>query len=438
MRKYLIALDDGHGMTTAGKRTPSIPELGGRVIHENEFNREVVKYLDIELKRCGFNTLLVAPTDADTSLSARTNLANSKNADAYISIHYNAFDGKFDDYDPEGLSVHIYPKSVEGRKLAECVLKYLKEGTSQKNRGIKENNFHVLRETKMVAILSENGFMDNKREALLMLNVDFQKEVAKEHAKGICDYFGVKYVEEPAENKTTIIGKSGCSAAQLEKFLLSKNQNPKLNISVKEFCELWISEGEIENVRGDIAFCQACHETGYFKYGGQVLPEQNNYGGIGAVNNSPVGKGAWFDTPQIGVRASIQHLKGYASSDKLSTEVVDPRYSILQKYKLVGTAPNFEDLGGKWAYPGYNTSKYPSLEAAKAAKDTYGHFIVRMYEELKKVIVDEQKEDDVSEWAKDAHDFVTKNNISDGKRPKENVTREEMWTMIYNYSKMKN
>ncbi len=195
----LIALDDGHGMQTAGKRTPPIPELGGRVIHENEFNREVVKYLDIELKRCGFKTLLVAPTDADTPLSTRTNLANSKNADAYISIHYNAFDGKFDAYDPEGLSVHIYPGSKEGRKLAECVIKYLKQGTPQKNRGIVENNFHVLRETKMPAILSENGFMDNKREALLMVNVDFQKEVAREHAQGICEYFGVKYVPEKTE-----------------------------------------------------------------------------------------------------------------------------------------------------------------------------------------------------------------------------------------------
>jgi len=192
----LIALDDGHGMETAGKRTPAIPELGGRVIHENEFNREVVKYLDAELKRCGFNTLMVAPGDDDTSLSARTNLANAKGADAYISIHYNAFDGTFNGNDPEGLSIHIYPGSVQGRKLAECVLKYLKEGTAQKNRGIIESNFYVLRETNMPAILSENGFMDNKREALLMLNVDFQKEVAREHAKGICDYFGVKYVPE--------------------------------------------------------------------------------------------------------------------------------------------------------------------------------------------------------------------------------------------------
>lgn len=78
MAKKLIALDDGHGMQTAGKRTPPIPELGGRVMLENEFNRAVVKFLDVELRRCGFNTLLVAPTDVDTSLKARTDLVNAK------------------------------------------------------------------------------------------------------------------------------------------------------------------------------------------------------------------------------------------------------------------------------------------------------------------------------------------------------------------------
>jgi N-acetylmuramoyl-L-alanine amidase len=182
-------------METPGKRTPPIPELGGRVIRENEFNRAVVKYLDIELRRCGINTLLVAPTDTDTSLEERTNLANSNNADIYVSIHYNAYDETFGDYDPEGLQIHIYPNT--SRRLAECVLKYLKEGTPQKNRGIKEDNFHVLRETSMPAILTENGFMDNKREAMLMIDTNFQKEVACEHAKGICEYFGVPYISEP-------------------------------------------------------------------------------------------------------------------------------------------------------------------------------------------------------------------------------------------------
>ena len=79
--KYLIALDDGHGMETAGKRTPKLLEdlyidgklvrKKGEVIKENEFNRAVVKYLEKALKRCGFEVLLVAPTDVDTSLQNR-------------------------------------------------------------------------------------------------------------------------------------------------------------------------------------------------------------------------------------------------------------------------------------------------------------------------------------------------------------------------------
>jgi len=196
MAKYLVALDDGHGMETAGKRTPKIPELNNRVIHENEFNRAVVNHLSEELKRCGVDTLLVAPTDADTSLSARTKAANNAKADLYISIHYNALDGTFAGKDPSGHSLHVYPGSAKSRKLAECIHKYIIQGTDQIDRGIVESNFHVLRETKMPAILSENGFMDNKREALLMIDKNFQKEVAVEHAKGICDYLGVKYVPE--------------------------------------------------------------------------------------------------------------------------------------------------------------------------------------------------------------------------------------------------
>lgn len=188
----LIALDDGHGIDTAGKRTPVVPELG-RPIKENEFNRAVVKYMDEHLRHIGFKTLLVAPTDADTSLNARTNLANSKGADAYFSIHFDAMGNVWGT--AEGHSIFVYPGSTTSKKLAECVAEFLKHGTTQKWRGIKEQNFHVLRETKMPAILSENGFMDNKREALLMIDESFQKEVAREHVQGICKYFGVPFKE---------------------------------------------------------------------------------------------------------------------------------------------------------------------------------------------------------------------------------------------------
>jgi N-acetylmuramoyl-L-alanine amidase len=203
---YLIALDDGHGINTAGKRTPYISSFG-RAIHENEFNRAKVAYLDAELKRCGFRTLLVAPTDSDTSLKARTDLANSKKADLYLSEHYDALDGKFDGAgkDPEGFTVFVYNGHLnkDAGRLAKLVSKNLANGTPQKNRGVKEANLHVLRETDMTAILTENGFMDNEREARLMVDKSFQKECAIETAKAVCEYFKVPYVPEKTASTAT-------------------------------------------------------------------------------------------------------------------------------------------------------------------------------------------------------------------------------------------
>lgn len=232
--KKLIALDDGHGITTSGKESPIILSLN-RKIKENEFNRAVIKFLDEDLKRCGFNTLLVAPTDEDTPLQVRTDLANNKKADAYISIHYNALDGKFDGKgrDPEGQSIHIYPNSANSMRLAKCIHNYLVKGTVQKDRGIIESNFHVLRETNMASILSENGFMDNEYEASLMLNEKFQREVAEEHCKGICDYFGVKFIERVSSVEPTY-------------YSLLRKASDDPDYWIKIFDEI-IAQGNIEN-----------------------------------------------------------------------------------------------------------------------------------------------------------------------------------------------
>ncbi|KPU44137.1 N-acetylmuramoyl-L-alanine amidase LytC precursor [Oxobacter pfennigii] len=169
------------------------------------------------------------------------------------------------------------------------------------------------------------------------------------------------------DQENPIMGKSEVSAEKMAAFLIYYNPEPKINTTALELAQMFIEEGEKEGVRGDIAFCQSIHETGWFRYGGLVLPLQNNYSGLGATNNSPVGKGAWFDEPRIGVRAQIQHLKGYATKDPLNEECVDPRYSILVAERRLGVAPNWEDLNGKWAVPGTN----------------YGQTIMDLYERMK-------------------------------------------------------
>ena len=189
---YLIALDDGHGMETAGKRTPKFND--GTFMHENEFNRVVVKYMDEILRRCGFKTLLVAPTDADTPLVTRVNLANKNKVDAYVSIHANAFKGVWGT--ANGVETFV-GNDAKSKELGNAVHKYLLQGTKQTNRGVKNgSHLYVIRNTDAPAILAECAFMDHYEEAKLLLTNSFRKECAIEISKGICEFFKMKYVEE--------------------------------------------------------------------------------------------------------------------------------------------------------------------------------------------------------------------------------------------------
>lgn len=143
---------------------------------------------------------------------------------------------------------------------------------------------------------------------------------------------------------TAIMGSAVLGADRLAAFLLSKNSAPKLNgVDAAKLAQLYISEGKTEGVRGDLAFCQSCLETGYWQFKGDVKPEQNNFSGIGAAGGGA--QGASFPDAQTGIRAQIQHLKAYASKDALKNSCVDPRYNLVSK----GCAPTLEGLSGRWA-----------------------------------------------------------------------------------------
>jgi len=198
-RKKLIAIDDGHGMETPGKRTPFFPGTT-QFMHENEFNRKVAEYLKLYLERCGFDTLMVAPTDANTPLKDRADLADKAGADFYISIHANALNGIWGPQ--EGVATYHYPGSAKSNTAAIIIHRYLAKGTKQKDRGVLTADFYVLRETDMPAVLVECAFMDNLKEAQLLLTDAYRKECADEICQGICEYHGAAYV--PAVVSVTV------------------------------------------------------------------------------------------------------------------------------------------------------------------------------------------------------------------------------------------
>ena len=121
-----------------------------------------------------------------------------------------------------------------------------------------------------------------------------------------------------------------------------KKKNPNVAQSVLDMVPLYLSEGKAEGVRGDIAFAQSCLETGNFMFSGSAVAlSQNNFCGMGVTSNGM--KGNSFDTPQLGIRAQVQHLKAYASTEPLKNACIDPRF----KYVTRGCAEYVEWLGQK-------------------------------------------------------------------------------------------
>lgn len=158
--------------------------------------------------------------------------------------------------------------------------------------------------------------------------------------------------EEAPPESVEIMGAAEATQAQMAAFIRRRNPQPKLACSVEEIVRLYYEEAGAEGVRADIALCQALKETGFFAYGGDVLPAQNNYCGLGATGNKA--KGAYFATPQEGVRAHIQHLMAYATTERPHAPLVDPRYDLVRLYRtdIYGKIKHWTGLNGVWAVPG--------------------------------------------------------------------------------------
>ena len=168
---------------------------------------------------------------------------------------------------------------------------------------------------------------------------------------------------------TTILGPAEATQEQMVRYILQQNPSPDLQCSVEQLVSYYYEEGSAEGVRPDVALCQAIKETGCFAYGGDVVASQNNYCGLGATGHGQ--PGAYFATPQRGVRAHIQHLLCYATTRLPKEKILDPRYDALRlKYsKYYGKVPYWTGLNGKWAVPGKH----------------YGQDILAMWEKVKKM-----------------------------------------------------
>ncbi|MGE8203977.1 N-acetylmuramoyl-L-alanine amidase [Heyndrickxia sp. NPDC080065] len=177
---FKLFLDPGHGGTDSGA-------VGNGIMEKNITLQIALKIRDILSAEYSDVSILMSRT-ADTfpSLSDRTNAANSWGADYFLSIHINAGGGTgFESYVYPGVGA---PTTTYQSTIHSEVMK-LNQLT---DRGKKQSDLHVLRESNMPALLTENGFIDNGNDAAKMQSATWIENVARGHVNGLASTFNLQ------------------------------------------------------------------------------------------------------------------------------------------------------------------------------------------------------------------------------------------------------
>ncbi|MEN1966778.1 N-acetylmuramoyl-L-alanine amidase [Lentibacillus sp. N15] len=173
---YTVVLDPGHG----GKDPGSIALDGS---FEKEYTLSTAAKVAQKLQNAGARVIQTRTNDVFIPLQDRVNKSEANNADAFISLHFNAY--------PEnavnGFSTYYY--AGDDHTLAQDVQTGLSRHIVLNSRGVMKSDYHVLRENSNPAILLELGFITNTTDLANIQTDSFQNAVADGVTDGLLDYF---------------------------------------------------------------------------------------------------------------------------------------------------------------------------------------------------------------------------------------------------------
>ncbi|WP_019507980.1 N-acetylmuramoyl-L-alanine amidase [Pleurocapsa sp. PCC 7319] len=171
-----IIIDPGHG----GKDPGTIGIGGFR-------EKDVVLPISLDvaeiLRKQGIEVIMTRDSDYFISLQGRTDLANDRNADLFVSIHANAIN--LSRPDVNGLETYYYKS---GRRLAEVIHWSILNGVNIDNRGIRRARFYVLRHSIAPAVLVEVGFLTGADDSSRLKDPNHRRQMAEAIARGIIEY----------------------------------------------------------------------------------------------------------------------------------------------------------------------------------------------------------------------------------------------------------
>lgn len=190
----LIVVDPGHGAySKEGSTILDSGAVGYSGALEKDITLPIAKYLQAELQNAGATVVMTRTADMYSvlTLTQRAEIANKAKADAFISVHCNAFS----EASANGTETYYYAVESDAaltnnrKALATAVQNRMISATGLRNRGVKTNNFTVITKTTMPSILVETAFITNENEEKLLKTSDFQKKVAAAICAGVVEYF---------------------------------------------------------------------------------------------------------------------------------------------------------------------------------------------------------------------------------------------------------
>ena len=190
-----ILIDNGHGVNTAGKRSPD------GLFREYRYTREIAATIVEELQKRGYNAERIVPEEEDVSLSERCQRGNdwcaklgTKNV-CLVSIHVNAA-ANYGWQKAQGWSAYTSIGQTQGDKLANSLYAVAEKVFS--GRKIRKDNsdgdpdleegFYILKHTNCAACLTENFFQDNQLDVSYLLSLEGRNAVIQCHVQGIINY----------------------------------------------------------------------------------------------------------------------------------------------------------------------------------------------------------------------------------------------------------
>lgn len=188
---YVVAVDPGHGGKFPGATAPH-PDRPGVIVHEKDITLKIGLQLKNLLERDGHHVVMTRSDDSnlDDDLNAdlrqRAEIANTAGAEVFVSIHCNSAENP----QAQGIEVYHFPGSENGRALASLIHNALiTRFRDHQDRGVKSENFAVLRLTTMPSCLVETEFMTNPHTLRFLIDVTNQHRIAEALRDGIYAYF---------------------------------------------------------------------------------------------------------------------------------------------------------------------------------------------------------------------------------------------------------